>query len=303
MKTRTIFLAILVFLLVSPAFAQHRANSNRPPWVTGKGNSFGMGKLPDIQLEGNILEFYKGSGKSKETAREQAFYKLVEKQVGAEGAAIGLSKKREKVVDKQIIDKVMHEQLTSRTKQSITIDGKTVARYAIIDEYYEYAAGEWHYAGLFLVAEEGMTLAHVPPITYGVDHGAWRSLILPGWAQLYQRRTTAGIGYMAVQAGLIGSTIYFNNLASYYKKRQGEAFSINAKQDYKKRYDQTNILRNISAGVCAAWYVLNVVDAFTSQRGRLYYTTSYRDTRFSLAPTIVPDVETPVLGLACTIKF
>ena len=108
---------------------------------------------------------------------------------------------------------------------------------------------------------------------------------------------------MAVQAGLIGSTIYFNNLASYYKKRQGEAFSINAKQDYKKRYDQTNMLRNISAGVCAAWYVLNVVDAFTSQRGRLYYTTSYRDTRFSLAPTIVPDVETPVLGLACTIKF
>lgn len=94
MKTRTIFLAILVFLLVSPAFAQHRANSNRPPWVTGKGNSFGMGKLPDIQLEGNILEFYKGSGKSKETAREQAFYKLVEKQVGAAGAAIGLSKKK-----------------------------------------------------------------------------------------------------------------------------------------------------------------------------------------------------------------
>lgn len=258
MKTRTIFLAILVFLLVSPAFAQHRANSNRPPWVTGKGNSFGMGKLPDIQLEGNILEFYKGSGKSKETAREQAFYKLVEKQVGAAGAAIGLSKKREEVVDKQIIDKVMHEQLTSRTKQSITIDGKTVARYAIIDEYYEYAAGEWHYAGLFLVAEEGMTLAHVPPITYGVDHGAWRSLILPGWAQLYQRRTTAGIGiWQCKQASSVQPSISTTSRATTRSDKAKLSPSMRSRTTRNATTKPTCCAtsRRVSAlrGTCSMW--------------------------------------------------
>lgn len=297
MRKLTLFLC--GFILSLSLSAQSRVKSNRPPWLEGKPSSYVVGRLPDIVLEGNILDMSQGRGKSKEKARLSAINDFVKNFVSSKQVTINDHTE----LNTHSYEEKKKDILVEDYKESITIDGKTVARYKIIDEYYEYAAGEWHYAGLFLVAKEGMTLAEVPPITYGVDHGAWRSFLLPGWAQFYQRRTVAGIGYLTVQAGVIGTSIYLNNLSSYYKKRQNEAFSINVKQDYKKRYDKTVMLRNISVGICAAWYVLNIVDAFTSQRGRLYYTTSYRDTRFSVAPTIMPDLEAPRLGLACTINF
>lgn len=297
------FTLLLCLCCSAVLFAQYRGSSNRPPWLTGKPSAWMAGELPNIQVPGNYLDIGKGAAKTREAARKEAIHAFVQNLITKASANISTTETRHETVQRQLTDGKMQERIDVNSQQDVTIDGKTVARYVLLDEYYEYANGRWHCAGLFLVAAEGMSLANVPPITYGVDHGAWRSLLLPGWAQLFQRRTAAGIGYMAVQAGLIGSTIYLNNLASYYRKRQNEAFNINVKQDYKKRFDQTNMMRNISAGVCAAWYVLNVIDAFTSQRGKLYYTTSYRSTQFSFAPTVVGLNTTPTLGLSCSLHF
>lgn len=298
-----IYTLLLSLCCSSMLFAQHRGSSNRPPWLTGKPSAWMAGELPNIQVPGNYLDLGKGSSKAREGARKEAIQAFVQNLITKVSANISIIETRRETVQRQLVEDELHERIDVNSQQSVTIDGKTVARYALIDEYYEYASGRWYCALLFLVASEGMSLANVPPITYGVDHGAWRSLLLPGWAQLFQRRTAAGIGYMAVQAGLIGSTIYLNNLASYYRKRQNEAFNINVKQDYKKRFDQTNMMRNISAGMCAAWYVLNVVDSFTSQRGKLYYTTSYRSTQFAFAPTVVGLETTPTFGLSCSLHF
>ena len=124
-------------------------------------------------------------------------------------------------------------------------------------------------------------------------------MIIPGWSQMYTGRTTMGITFLTVEAGLIGGAFYTNYLADYYKKRQNEAYSISIKKDYKKKYDQMVSYRNIAAGAAAAWYVWNVIDAFTQKRGKLYYTRAYGQSQISVVPVALDENKLPTLGFTC----
>lgn len=304
MKKEIYLLIILcVWSFSISSFSQSKTHSNRPPWIIGKASSWQVGELPHVELRDNLLKVKFGVGKNRENAQQAAIHDFLKDIVSTSGNTLTGKEQQTSISESQKSGKKERSNHFERYENNININGKTIARYAIIDEYYEYNNGAWHYAGLFLLAEDGVTLANLPPLTYGLDRGAWRSILIPGWAQLYQGRTKAGIGYMTIQAGLIGSTIYLNNMANYYKRRQNEAYSINIKEDYKKRYDQTKMYANISAGVCAAWYILNIVDAFSSKHGKLYYTTAYKQTQFTLSPTVINSSDSPSMGVACTFNF
>lgn len=302
-------LVLTLLLVIDQGYAQSKAISNRPPWIVGVPPSWSVGDLPRIDLQGNILQVRFTQDLDPEKAQKKAEEEIAAYLLSRSGV----------VVSSQEILKSIHEGSSSysqgrlreqsttskRYNRTIELNGKVYGRYSLVDKYTQYKGGRYYFAGLFLVAEQDMTLASIPPITYGIDRGAWRSLIIPGWAQLYTGRTGAGIGYMAVQAGLIASTIYLHNRADYSLQRMNEARGIKTKQTYKKDYDQMITYRNISAGVCMAWYALNVLDAFTSKRGKLYYTVAYGQTSFSVAPipTIDPVEGHMGLGLACSINF
>jgi len=285
------FLFICCAIFSIQCFSQSRSKANQPPWVIGSPSSWQVGELPHINLQGNLLKVYFSEGSTREAARTNAEKQLVQNITTQSGAVIARK------------DKFQDTYTESRNEKNITINGKTIARYTALDEYYEYANGMWHSAVLYLLAENDNTLAYVPPITYGIDRGAWRSIIIPGWSQLYTGRTGAGITFLVGQAGLIGGTLYINHLADYYKKRQNEAYSFNVKQDYKKRYDQTITYRNVALGASAAWYLWNVIDAFSSKRGKLYYTRAYGNSQFSVIPIATDENKLPTLGITCNFNF
>lgn len=303
------FIVLVSCCTVVSALAQSRSTVSRPPWIAGEAPSWNVGELPKIDLQGNILRVEFTQDANPETAEkkaEQAIAHYLLKRAGvyltsednlalnhdSETVSTGRRSKERSVVKEQY-------------KTQVTVNGKVYGRYSLIDKYTQYKGGRYYFAGLFLVAENDMTLTSIPPITYGMDRGAWRSLIFPGWAQLYTGRTGAGIGFMAVQAGFVASTIYLHSRADYSLQRMNESIGIKAKQAYKKEYDEMTTYRNISAGLCVAWYAFNVLDAFTSKQGKLYYTVAYGQSSFSFAPTpmIVPTSGNMGFGLACSINF
>ena len=192
-----------------------------------------------------------------------------------------------------------------KSSSKIVVNGKTFGRYCLLDKYVQYKGGRYYFAGLYLVAEKDMSLASVPPITYGMDRGAWRSLIVPGWGQFYQGRTGAGIAFLATEAALVGTTVFFQSKVNINAQRINEATSIDIKQAYKERYDSARMWRNISAGASIAWYAYNAIDAFTSKKGRLYYTVAYGNGYLSLAPApvMIPETGDAGFGIACNITF
>lgn len=313
MRTHIIYRYLLVIFLITMGanvvMAQSRKTVSRPPWIAGEAPSWTVGELPRIDLQGNMLRVEFAQDANPEMAEkkaEEAVARYLLKRAGVDISAedvLTLSHDSEIITrgSKSKMSAVVKEQY----KSQVIVNGTVYGRYSLLDRYTQYKGGRYYFAGLFLVAEQGMSLASVPPITYGVDRGAWRSLLIPGWAQLYTGRTGAGIGYMAVQAGLIASTIYLHSRADYSWQRMNESRGIQTKQIYKKDYDQMIAYRNISAGVCVAWYALNAVDAFTSKRGKLYYTVAYGQAQLALAPTPIVSPASGELGfgLACNIKF
>lgn len=195
--------------------------------------------------------------------------------------------------------------VNERYTSEVNVNGKAFGRYCLLDKYVQYKGGRYYFAGLYLIAEKNMTLASVPPITYDMDRGAWRSLIIPGWAQFYQGRTGAGIAFLGTEAALIGTTVFFQTKVNHNLQLINGATSIEVKQAYKQRYDQMSLYRNISAGACVAWYAFNAIDAFTSKKGKLYYTTAYGSRTFSFAPTPItlPTEDGVGIGLTCNVKF
>lgn len=302
---------LLIFFcgIIETTEAQSRETSSRPPWIAGEAPSWNIGELPRIDLQGNILRVEFTQDVNPETAEKKAEQAIAQYLLKRAGVYLTSEDNLTLNHDSETISKGNRSRENSKVKEQyqskVVVNGKVYGRYSLIDKYTQYKSGRYYFAGLFLVAEQDKTLAYIPPITYGMDRGAWRSLIIPGWAQLYTGRSGAGIGFMAVQAGLIASTIYLHSRADYSLQRMKEAMGINTKQIYKKDYDQMITYRNVSTGACIAWYAFNVLDAFTSKRGKLYYTVAFGQSSFSLAP--IPTVD-PVggymgLGLACSIKL
>lgn len=289
--------------------AQSKATSNRPPWISGEVPSWTVGELPHVDLEGNILRVEFTQDADPETAEKKAEQAVAHYILKKAGVYLSSDEDLTLIHENETRHKGNktkdYGSVREQYKSQVKVNGKVYGRYTLIDKYTQYKGGRYYFAGLFLVAEQDMTLAALPPITYSMDRGAWRSMVIPGWAQLYTGRTMAGIGYMTVQAGLIASSIYFHNRADYSLLRMNEAHGIRTKQIYKKDHDEMLLYRNISIGACAAWYALNVIDAFTSKRGKLYYTVAYGQSTLAIAPTpmIAPESGALGFGLACNINF
>lgn len=275
----------------------------------GEAPSWTVGTLPHIDLKGNILRVVFTQDPNPETA---------EKKGESEIAAYLLSRAGVTLDSRDVMNLDHHSQTVSNGRRSksnsvvterytseVKVNGKTFGRYCLLDKYVQYKGGRYYFAGLYLVADKDMSLASVPPITYGMDRGAWRSLIVPGWAQFYQGRTGAGIAFLATEAALVGTTVFFQNKVNINRQRINEATSIDVKQAYKQRYDTMSLYRNIAAGASIAWYAFNAVDAFTSKKGKLYYTVAYGDGywSFSPSPVIIPETGDMGLGLSFSFNF
>lgn len=304
---------ILLFLFQSiwsiQVLGQPRGSSSRPPWIMGEAPSWTVGDLPRIDLRGNYLRVEFAQDVDPEIAESKGENLIVSYLLTKAGVNIQTTKNLTVVEDSRTTGtngrNRSQSNLSRKAEKRVSVNGQTFGRYCLLDKFVQYKGGRYYFAGLYLVADKDMSLASVPPITYGMDRGAWRSLIVPGWAQFYQGRTGAGIGFLATEAALVGTTFYFQNKVNINRQRINEASSIDVKQAYKQRYDTMSMYRNIAAGASLAWYAFNAVDAFTSKKGKLYYTVAYGNgyLSFSPSPVLIPETGDMGFGLACSFNF
>lgn len=96
---------------------------------------------------------------------------------------------------------------------------------------------------------------------YGM-RGFARSLIVPGWGQLYKGNKTKGACLLGGEVVLIGSIIIAESLRSSYTKKMHE--QPKHLQTYNTKADNWENVRNACIGGAAALYVYNLIDALVA---------------------------------------
>ena len=160
----------------------------------------------------------------------------------------------------------------------------TTTRY---DEYWEcrsYPDGmRYHCYMLFGVADTAQPDFDRLSFTrkYGA-RGLWRSMIIPGWGQLYKGSTIKGLcilgGEVLLATGII---VTESQRSSYVKKMKEQPQHL---QTYNTKADNWSNARNVCIGAAAALYLYNIVDALVAN-GRKRAVTQ-KKVYFSLQPAV-----------------
>lgn len=120
---------------------------------------------------------------------------------------------------------------------------------------------------------------------YGM-RGFVRSMIVPGWGQIYKGSAVKGGfilgGAVAVAAGII---ITENTRADYIKKMHEQPKFADV---YNSKATDWETARNVCIGAAAALYIYNLVDAVAAD-GAERAIVKKRNNNFSFAPVITPD--------------
>ena len=136
------------------------------------------------------------------------------------------------------------------------------------DEYWEYVAlsgGERMYRcyTLYGIADGKSPVFDRLAFSrkYGMRSFA-RSLIVPGWGQLYKGNTVKGACILGGEVALITGILVAENLrSSYVKKMHEQPQHI---KTYNTKADNWENIRNVCIGGAAALYVYNLVDALVA---------------------------------------
>lgn len=96
---------------------------------------------------------------------------------------------------------------------------------------------------------------------YGM-RGFARSLIVPGWGQLYKGNTTKGACILGGEVALVTGIIVAENLRSSYVKKMRE--QPKHLETYNTKADNWENVRNVCIGGAAALYVYNLIDALVA---------------------------------------
>lgn len=166
-------------------------------------------------------------------------------------------------------------------------------------EYQQYPNGDRVYRCYTLYAVAASpSVANFDELRFTRKYGARglvRSMIVPGWGQMYKGSMAKGGCILGGEVALVAGIIVSENLrVSYSKKIKNNP--EHAKTYYSKMDNSKNI-RNICIGGAAALYVYNLVDAIVAN-GRKRTVVS-RKHQFVMAPVASPDCS----GIMFSCKF
>lgn len=170
-----------------------------------------------------------------------------------------------------------------------------------MDDYWEYIVypnGDRVYRcyTLFAVANQAGK-ANFDQLTFSRKYGARgfaRSLIVPGWGQMYKGSTAKGACILGGEVLLVGGIIVSENLRASYLKKMKE--NPKHQKTYNTSADNWENIRNVCIGGAAALYVYNLVDAIVAN-GRKRSITKKQ--HFSMMPVMTPDCN----GVAFAFNF
>ena len=163
----------------------------------------------------------------------------------------------------------------------------TTTRY---DEYWECRSDpdgmRYHCYMLFGVADTAQPDFDRLSFTrkYGA-RGLWRSMIIPGWGQLYKGSTVKGLCILGGEVLLATGIIVTERQRSSYVKKMKEQPRFY--KTYNTKADNWQNVRNGIICAAAAVYVYNLVDAIVADGAKR--TIVEKNTAFRLSPVVYND--------------
>lgn len=116
---------------------------------------------------------------------------------------------------------------------------------------------------------------------YGL-RGFARSLVVPGWGQLYKGNTAKGACILGGEVALITGILVAENLRSSYVKKMHE--QPKHLETYNTKADNWENVRNVCIGGAAALYVYNLVDALVANGHKR--SIRHKPVNFALYPSV-----------------
>lgn len=202
--------------------------------------------------------------------------------------------KRKHHISEQAVAEISLDQVDGRSAEresyhfSYDIKGERVTVNSFkYDEYWEYVLypdGRRIYRCYTLYGVADTAAPSFDRLSFSRKYGARgfaRSLIVPGWGQLYKGNKTKGACILGGEVVLIGGIIAAENLrASYVKKMREQPKHLDT---YNTKADNWENIRNVCIGGAAALYVYNLIDAMVAN-GRKRSKT-HKEVRMALYPT------------------
>lgn len=202
--------------------------------------------------------------------------------------------KRKHHISEQAVAEISLDQVDGRSAESESyhfsydIRGERVTVNSVkYDEYWEYVLypdGRRIYRCYTLYGVADTAAPSFDRLSFSRKYGARgfaRSLIVPGWGQLYKGNKTKGACILGGEVVLIGGIIAAENLrASYVKKMREQPKHLDT---YNTKADNWENIRNVCIGGAAALYVYNLIDAMVAN-GRKRSRT-HKEVRMALYPT------------------
>jgi hypothetical protein len=254
----------LLFFNNSAAVAQSSSHSDRLPWVNEK--------FPPKQGNYEYVKSH-GRGKTLSEASSTARNNFLLNLGNLAGATLDSKTKEELNMKLEANNNSFLHAESQATTHTFNIDHKPVTvSFFKVDEYYEYIRGEYHLWELYEVSQTGKSFKpYIPEYTnkYGFS-AAWKSILLPGWGQFSKGQTGKGALFLASEAALVSSVIYFENKRANNFRKSQETTNLDIIKEYRNRADNWELYRNIAFGATAGVYLWNILDAALA-KGKIRY--------------------------------
>ncbi len=276
MKFKTLILALICLLAISPVQAADRSDGLKPRWITSS--------LPVPKSPGYIFISAQGSGSSLEEARLMAVGNLITRLEHERGISVNSNVKTEK-----------HSQRGSSYKnKEITFEvsekGKTFnITCRVVDEYWERVRGRYIVTQLYTVNDlsrpaQGSYNDHIRLTTSYGAAPMFYSLI-PGVGQFVKGNNVKGGIFLGTTAVGAAAIVFCENQRAIYAKKMKEHpqhFDF-----YRNRKANWEVGRNVSIGVTGAVYLWNLIDAAVAPGRRRVIVSRGRSYNYSFAPVVM----------------
>lgn len=258
-KKITSIIVLLLFATVIGVFGQKK--DKKPDWLV-----HGTPKPRNRSFEYKIAEGYAGSPDAAQQRSLQSLANMVatERKISGKVEVVTES-------NRQTTARGTRETVDTRFMMKTVVEEEPV--YIIFekkDEYMAFDRGSYRCYALYAVAGENVGAAHFDHLSFTTRYGARgavRSMVVPGWGQIYKGSPAKGICMLGGEAILAGSVIACESVRQSYLKKIKETHNVREIQTYSDKADSFENVRNVCIGAAAALYVYNLIDA-TAASGR-----------------------------------
>lgn len=258
--------ALWILVYLTALYSQ--AYSQRPPWMRG-----------DMPNRSNVSYYFKvtlGEGRTRTEARNNALLELVGELSRNQGVMI----KGQDILENlsQSHGSVYDESTRQQSRYRFETE-EFNACFDVADEYYEGNAC-WM---LFEVAynPEKVWFDKLEFTTDYKGAALWRSMVVPGWGQMYKRSMGKGITILSLQVATIAGICVCDNLSKSYRNKALSEWNNSVRENYNDRSASYRNVRNGCIIAAGAVYVYNLVDAIAAKGAKRYKKNSLTFTPYA----------------------